>query len=83
MGAVKHSPIQQGYHVTGYSVEPFKQDPSLCTISGHFSECKMACIERDYPFWGKWFISNTEEYWRVIRVSFPPSEAMLPWGFYL
>lgn len=79
-GIVKHSPIQQEYHVTGYSVEPFKQDPSICTISGHFSEYRTAYAERECPFLGNWFISNTEEYWRVVSVSFLPSEARLPWG---
>ena len=79
-GIVKHSPIQQEYHVTGYSVELFKQDPSICTISGHFSEYRTAYAERECPFLGNWFISNTEEYWRVVSVSFLPSEARLPWG---
>ena len=80
MGVAKHSPIQQEYYVTGYSFEPFKQDRSIWTISGHFSKYKTACTERECPFLGNWFISNIEECWRVVRVSFLPSEAILPWG---
>ena len=72
MGVAKRSPIQQEYYVTGYSFEPFKQDRSIWTISGHFSKYKTACTERECPFLGNWFISNIEEYWRVVRVSFRP-----------